>query len=62
MRFGSQEGTLVFWLPGGHSRVLAPRRALYHAFWLQIGHFIMHFGSQEGTLVCVFLPPCAHHY
>ena len=46
MRFGSQEGTL--------SCVLAPRRALYRAFWLPGGHFIVRFGSQEGTLSCVF--------
>ena len=44
--FGSQEGASAC--------VLAPKRALQHAFWLPRGHFSMRFGTQEGTLVCIF--------
>ena len=61
VRFGSQEGTVAhtfatqegslscFNQPRGQC-VLAPKRTLWHAYWLPRGHFSMRFGSQKGTL------------
>ena len=37
-------------------RVLAPKRALQHTFWLKRGHLSAHFDSQEGTLAYILAP------